>query len=142
MQGDPYQVSLLVLCLKNFASSGAHKWLELYIGKELLKEPDIYPALFLFLFFFCFWHLIIKEIWRRETGLIYLDGRVNREVYNKKKVVFIFTVDEFLLNQVRFQKVARFEWASKDLTQEIFLQGETSSVLFLRNITNSRHVSR
>ena len=90
MQGDPYQVSLLVLCLKNFASSGAHKWLELYIGKELLKEPDIYPALFLFLFFFCFWHLIIKEIWRRETGLIYLDGRVNREGYNKKKSCIYF----------------------------------------------------
>ena len=59
MQGDPQQVSLPVLCLKNFASSGADKWLELYIEKELLKESDIYPALFFF-FFFCFWHLNIK----------------------------------------------------------------------------------
>ena len=58
MQGDPQQVSLPVLCLKNFASSGADKWLELYIEKELLKESDIYPALFFF--FFCFWHLNIK----------------------------------------------------------------------------------
>ena len=48
MQGDSQQVSLQVLCLKNFASSVADKWLELYIEKELLKESDIYPALFFF----------------------------------------------------------------------------------------------
>ena len=48
MQGDSQQVSLPVLCLKNFASSGADTWLELYIEKELLKESDIYPALFFF----------------------------------------------------------------------------------------------
>lgn len=50
MQGDSQQVSLQVLCLKNFASSFADKWLELYIEKELLKESDIYPALFFFFF--------------------------------------------------------------------------------------------
>lgn len=61
------------------------------------------------------------------AGWIHPDGRVDREGYNKKKLYFPLLTGEdecFLLNQVEFQKIVRFEWASKDLTQEVFLQEE------------------